>query len=190
MSFSKYERELVRIALVEASKHHMYSSICDDTGIPYQSLHNFVKKGVLGEERLTNLAEWLIGKRFLLPNKVESSSSLETTQNTELEEDSDVDEVLPTFIFLPNALRHVNLSQITTITASPPRRNDEDDFTAHLKMKDDKKVNLFTKWYCSVRMSDGDTVNLHDEEARLFLELIEQISRPLKVPVKEPTSEK
>lgn len=104
-------------------------------------------------------------------------------------EEETTESVLPPFVFLPNLMRHINLSQIVSVSASPPRRNSEDDFSAHIKGK--KKVELYTKWGCTLDMADGKSFNLHGEEARLFLELIEQLSVPLRVPVEsvKPTSE-
>lgn len=175
--FSKEDRNLISASLVKAHKTLKMTEIGKATGIPPVALSIFLSKGILGEERLTALAQWLIESSFLLP--IEHPKIIENT--TEL----DIEPELPKFIFAPNAMKHINLSQITSISAKPPRRNDESDFYAHMVTKSKKKVKLYTEWVCDIKMSDGDTVSLRGDEARMFLDFIEQVSIPLKVPVKE-----
>ena len=103
-----------------------------------------------------------------------------------LQKNEETEEVIG-FIFLPNAMRHINMDQITSVSASPPRAIKENEYAALFKPTDrkKKKVRTVTEWVCHIKMSSGENIVLNGEEARVFLDLIEQISTPLNVPVKE-----
>jgi hypothetical protein len=79
------------------------------------------------------------------------------------------------------------MNQVNTIKVDPPRRNKESDLALHVKTT--KPIKSYTDWRCRINMSGGEVMILSGDEAKLFVEFAEQMSRPLNVPIVPPTTE-